>query len=77
MEEIMIPVDSQVAKAYREADAKQQRQMQILVNVVLSTMVHEADIREARDRRNKPVSDRQGAWHILNSVLTHSPPSDP
>ena len=76
MEEITIPVDSQVAKAYREADAKQQRQIQILVNVVLSTMVHETEIREARDSRNKPASDRHSAWHILNSVLTKRSPSD-
>ena len=69
IESITIPVDSEVAKHYRESEPEQQQKIVIFINVMLKKAMNQKPLIEVMEEASKQAIANGMTPEILDSIL--------
>ena len=69
MENITIPVDSEIAKAYREAEPEKQQKIQMFLNIMLKKAVSQKPLLDIMEQASQQAISNGMTPEILESIL--------
>jgi len=69
MENITIQVDSEIAKAYREAEPEKQQKIQIFLNIMLQKAVSQKPLLDIMEEASQQAIANGMTPEILESIL--------
>ena len=69
MENITIQVDTEIAKAYREAEPEKQQKIQIFLNIMLQKAVSQKPLLDIMEEASQQAIAKGMTTEILESIL--------
>jgi histone H3/H4 len=69
MENIIIPVDAETAKAYRAFEPRKQREIQIMIDRLIKSMTEDRSLEDVIQEMQKQAKENGLTQEILDRIL--------